>query len=440
MTTAIVLLTRDLRVHDNPALHAAVESAERVVPLFVVDDGIRRSSFNRPNRARFLADSLRDLDESLRRRGAALVVRRGDPVAETARLAEQVDATAVHVAADYSRYAQRREVALARALQRRELHRYHSHVVIAPRQIAPSNADHYSVFSPYHRRWESTPVRTPVPAPRRLALPSGVDPGALPTQDDICPGPTSPGLLPGGETAARSRAKEWYDGPVAHYGSTARTSDGGHDDLGNDGTSRLSPYLHFGCISATELVGRADRRRKGVADFLRQLAWRDFYCQVTAVRPDIRDTDYRHRGDRWRNDNDDEIQAWKDGRTGYPLVDAGMRQLKAEGWMHNRARLVAGSFLTKHLYVDWRVGAQHFFDWLVDGDVANNCMNWQWVAGTGTDTRPQRVLNPTLQQQKYDPDGRYVRRWVPELTTPDYPPPIVDHTHAVQAFRAARER
>ena len=440
MTTAIVLLTRDLRVHDNPALHAAVENADHVLPLFVVDDGIRRTAFNRPNRARFLAESLRELDESLRRRGGGLVVRRGDPVTETARLADQVDASSVHIAADYSRYAQRRELALARALQRRELHRHHSHVVVAPGQITPSNADHYSVFSPYHRRWDSTPVRRVVPAPRRLTLPRGVDRGTLPTQDDICPGATSPDLLPGGEAAARTRAKAWYDGAVAHYGSAARGGDGGHDDLGHDATSRLSPYLHFGCISATELVERADRRRSGVADFIRQLAWRDFYYQVTAMRPDIGDTDYRSRGDRWRTDCDDELNAWKEGRTGYPLVDAGMRQLKAEGWMHNRARLVAGSFLTKHLYVDWRVGAQHFFDWLVDGDIANNCMNWQWVAGTGTDTRPHRVLNPTLQQQKYDPDGRYVQRWVPEVNTPDYAAPIVEHTQAVQAFRAARAR
>ena len=430
MSTAIVLLTRDLRLHDNPALTAGLESAEQVLPLFVVDDGIRRTTFNRPNRAKFLAESLRDLDESLRRRGGRLVVRRGDPAAETARLAEELDATSVHVAADYSRYAQRRETRLAEALQRRPLHRHHSHAVVAPRQVTPAGADHYSVFSPYHRRWEQTGVRAVLAAPERVVLPPDVDPGVLPAQDDICPGATSPDLLTGGETAARRRAKEWYAGPVARYGSTALG--------GQDGTSRLSAYLHFGCISPVELVVRADRRRKGVQQFLRQLAWRDFYHQVTAVRPDIRDTDYRSRGDRWRTADDEDLQAWKDGRTGYPLVDAGMRQLEAEGWMHNRARLVTGSFLTKHLYVDWRIGAQHFFDWLVDGDVANNCMNWQWVAGTGTDTRPQRILNPTLQQEKYDADGRYVRRWVPEVGTPDYPDPIVDHKQAVQAFRAAR--
>ena len=434
MSVAIVLLTRDLRVHDNPALHAAVESADRVVPLFVVDDGIRRTTFSRPNRAKFLVESLRDLDEALQRRHGGLVVRRGDVVAETAKLADSLDAQAVHIAADYSRYAQRREQRLARALDRRPLRRYHSHVVVAPGQITPAGSDHFSVFSPYHRRWQQTPFRKPLPAPDTVRLPDGLDLGAVPAQDEIAAGPTSPDLIPGGESAARQRAKAWYDGAVKHYGGDAD----GHNDLANDGTSRLSAYLHFGCLSAAELTARADDGNPGVEAFLRQLAWRDFYHQVMAVRPDIRDTDYRDRGDRWRTDHGDELEAWKEGRTGYPLVDAGMRQLKQEGWMHNRARLVTGSFLTKHLYVDWRVGAQHFFDWLLDGDVANNCMNWQWVAGTGTDTRPQRVLNPTLQQQRYDADGGYVNRWVPELGTSDYPEPIVDHKAAVQAFRAAR--
>jgi deoxyribodipyrimidine photo-lyase len=431
----VVLFTRDLRVHDNPALHAAVSSADTVVPLFVVDDNIRRSRFNRPNRAAFLAESLADLDQSLRRRKAHLVVRRGDVVAETARIAEEVDAAEVHVAADYSGYAKKREAALLDALGRRNLVTYDSHVVVAPGAITPGGSDHFAVFSAYHRHWASTRVRAMLPAPDRISLPAGLDCGKSPSAGDICQGVTSPDLLPGGEHAARTRAKDWYDGPVADYGG----DDDGHNDLAVDGTSRLSPYLHFGCISPVELVARADPRRKGVEPFLRQLAWRDFYHQVLDVRPDVRDADYRSRGDRWRRD-DDAIAAWKAGRTGYPLVDAGMRQLQAEGWMHNRARLVTASFLTKHLYVDWRIGAQHFFDLLIDGDIANNCMNWQWVAGTGTDSRPNRVLNPSLQQQKYDPDRAYVRRWVPEVDTDGYPAPIVDHADAVRAFRAARAK
>ena len=439
MATAIVLLTRDLRLDDNPALQAAVESADRVVPLFVVDDGIRATTFNRPNRAKFLAESLADLDQRLRRRGGALVIRRGDVVEETAKLADQVDAAAVHLAEDYSRYAVRRQQRLRAALARRGLELYPSHVVVAPGDVTPSGgSDHFAVFSPYHRRWSQAPLRRTVPAPEQVSLPDGLDVGELPQQEDICPGSTSPDTLPGGETAGRKRAKDWYDGPVSAYGGDADKTDG-HNDLANDGTSRLSPYLHFGCISPVELVARADKRRSGVQAFLRQLAWRDFYHQVLAARPDIRDTDYRSRNDDW-NADDAAFDSWKQGRTGYPLVDAGMRQLAHEGWMHNRARLVTGSFLTKHLYIDWRAGAQHFFDYLLDGDVANNCMNWQWVAGTGTDTRPHRVLNPVLQAEKYDADRRYVQKWIPELGTPDYPEPIVDHREAVAAFRAARGR
>jgi deoxyribodipyrimidine photo-lyase len=433
MSVAVVVFTRDLRVHDNPALAAAAESAEAVVPLFVLDDGILTSDFNRPNRAAFLAESLADLDRRLRSRGSALVIRRGPVVDVVAEVADEVDAAQIHLAADYSRYAVRRQTALRERLARRELVLHDSHVVVPPGELTPSGGDHFAVFSAYHRRWADTALRPVSPAPDRLTLPPGIDTGKLPDADDLCDGPRSPDLMRGGETEARARAKAWYDGPVTDYDG----DDDGHNDLANDGTSRLSPYLHFGCISALELVARADRRRRGVQAFLRQLAWRDFYHQVLAVRPDVVDADYRTRNDKWRDDPDG-VEAWTTGRTGYPLVDAGMRQLAAEGWMHNRARLVTASFLTKHLYVDWRIGARHFFDLLLDGDMANNTMNWQWVAGTGTDSRPNRVLNPTLQAEKYDASRTYVKRWVEELDTDEYPEPIVDHTDAVRAFRAAR--
>ena len=250
----------------------------------------------------------------------------------------------------------------------------------------------------------------------------------------------------GGETEGRARLERWVRDGLAEYESR-------RDDLAVEGTSGLSPYLHFGCVSPLELAERA-REAPGGEAFVRQLCWRDFHHQLLAAEPRIAREDLHPRHDRWRVDPP-ALAAWKEGRTGYPLVDAGMRQLLAEGTMHNRARLVTASFLAKHLYVDWRLGAAHFAEHLVDGDVANNVGNWQWVAGTGADTRPNRVFNPTRQARRFDPDGAYVRRWVPELEAIDggavhepwrlgllapkgYPAPIVDHDEAVRRFLEAR--
>jgi deoxyribodipyrimidine photo-lyase len=242
--------------------------------------------------------------------------------------------------------------------------------------------------------------------------------------------------------------QEWARGGVRRYPDH-------HDDLAADDTSRLSPALHFGCVSALEVTTHLEGR-DGSESFLRQMCWRDFHHQVAASFPRIATEDYRPRGDRWRHDHD-ELEAWRSGRTGYPIVDAGMRQLRREGWMHNRARLITASFLTKHLYLDWRAGARHFMTWLVDGDVANNYGNWQWVAGTGNDTRPHRMFNPLRQATRFDPSGDYVRRYVPELagvagpsvhrpweldpavrSALDYPDPLIDHETAMARFTAAR--
>jgi deoxyribodipyrimidine photo-lyase len=248
--------------------------------------------------------------------------------------------------------------------------------------------------------------------------------------------------VPGGETAGVARAGAWLRSHLRGYGA------GGHDAVAADATSRLSPYLHFGCVSARALAVRAQER--GGEAFVRQLCWRDFYAQILSAQPRTQVDDMRPRGDRWLDDPD-ALAAWKEGMTGYPLVDAGMRQLSEEGWMHNRARMVAASFLVKDLGIDWREGARHFFDLLLDGDIAQNIGNWQWVAGTGVDTRPNRIYNPTAQLKKLDPEGEYVRRYVPELAdvpsraiaepgllAPSYPGPIVDHATAVEAFRRRR--
>jgi deoxyribodipyrimidine photo-lyase len=409
---AVVLFTRDLRVHDNPALSAAAREAERVVPLFVFDDAILGSAFARPNRVAFLLDSLRDLHASLTRRGAGLVLRSGDVVAETLTLARNLGAEAVFVAEDASAYAQRRRQRLEHACRgTRVALRVTPGVTVAPLlSIETSSGGHYSVFTPFYRAWSRVPRRPLEPAPRRLRTPAGVARGRPPALDRLVPDSPSPELPRGGETAGRRRLSAWLRGGVARY-------EAGHDDLEADATSRLSPYLHFGCISPLEAAARAEEL-PGAEPFVRQLAWRDFFHQLLAARPETAHEDMRPRARRWRDDGE-ALEAWKRGRTGFPIVDAGMRQLLREGYMHNRARLITASFLVRDLGVDWRAGARHFFDWLVDGDVANNVGNWQWVAGTGANPRPGRAFNPLRQARRFDPEGTYVRRYVPELAAID---------------------
>ena len=410
MTVAIVLFTRDLRVHDNPTLHAAVTTAERVIPLFVLDDGIAAAGYVTPNRAAFLAESLRDLDSRLRERGSRLVVRRGHVVEEVAKLATEHGAADVHVSTDFSAYAQRRQTALATALRAvgTRLHLHDDTIVVVPPGAAPEDADHFTEFATYHRRWAAVPRRTPLPAPGRLAVPP-VPAAVLPTADQIRAGERAPQLPHGGELAARKLLRYWHGG-VGRYATS-------HDDLAEDATSRLSPHLHFGTISPTELVYAAGTGPSAHA-FTRRLAWRDFNHQVLHARPDAAWRDYRRRDVSWR-DAPEDLAAWQAGRTGFPIVDAGIRQLLREGWMHNRARLIVASFLTKTMAIDWRLGARFFLDRLVDGDVANNQLNWQWMAGSGTDTRPYRTLNPLRQAERHDPDGAYVRRYIPDLARID---------------------
>jgi deoxyribodipyrimidine photo-lyase len=430
---SVALFTADLRVHDNPVLWAALQGAERVVPLFVVDTGIRRTGFVVPNRAAFLAGSLADLDAALRARGGRLVVRAGDVVEETCRVAAETGAGAVHLAGGVSRYAARRETRLRTRLSGdgRALHVHDASVTaVPPGALTPAGKDHFAVFTPYFRRWEGFAVRRVLPAPDTVRVPD-VRSAGLPSARSLAPGPTSPGLPAGGETEARRRMRSWLSGPLADYEDR-------QDDLAADATSRLSPYLHFGCLSPAELLARSRAQdNPGARAFVRQLAWRDFHYQVLSARPDAARHDYRPHHDRWRHVTQ-EIDAWREGRTGYPVVDAAMRQLSHEGWMPGRARLLTASFLTKTLYVDWRVGARHFLDLLVDGDIANNQLNWQWAAGTGTDTRPNRVLNPLTQARRHDPHGGYVRRWLPDART-DHPSPIVDLAEAAARFKRARE-
>jgi deoxyribodipyrimidine photo-lyase len=438
------MFTRDLRVRDNPALAAAVLGSARVLPLFVLDDAILARQPDCPNRLGFLVESLRDLDSSLRALGGGLVVRTGNWVEEVLRAVREVGAVRVHVADDFSGYARSRLSRLEEAASalRVEVVRHPGVTVVPPGEVSPSGGGEFKVFTPYHRAWSATQWRRVVPRPTAIALPDGVRP-AIGVLDRVPVGVVSPGVPAGGETAGTARLRSWAARHLREYAAR-------HDDLPGDATSRISPYLHLGCLSPLEVAARLLDRPGGEA-FVRQLCWRDFYHQVLAARPEAAWEDYRNRGRRWRDDEAG-LEAWRQGSTGYPVVDAGMRQLAQEGFMHNRARMIVASFLTKDLYVDWRSGAAHFMSLLVDGDVANNQLNWQWTAGTGTDTNRHRVFNPTVQGRRFDPSGEYVRRYIPELAAVDgaavhdpdpdarhrcgYPMPIVDHREAIASYRA----
>jgi deoxyribodipyrimidine photo-lyase len=404
MSTAVVVFTRDLRVRDQPALAAAVHGAEHVLPLFVLDDRILRGPGIGPNRVGFLRESLVDLSDALRSRGAGLAVRQGDWVGEVVRAARDHDATEIHLAADVSRYATERAAALEAAVaqERRTVVTHASHFIVEPGVVQPTGRDHFSVFTPYHRQWVGAPRREHAPTPRRLTLPPRARLGRLPTLRTLAPGRRAPNVVPGGETAAHRRLQTWARRGVAAYGDT-------RDHLPDDTTSHLSAYLHLGCISALD-VERAAAKRDGADPFLRQLAWRDFFAQALAARPEVAWSDFQSRRIRWRDDREG-FDAWCAGEAGVPLVDAAMHQLAREGFVHNRARMVAASYLTKDLHIDWRRGARHYLEHLVDGDLASNNLSWQWVAGTGTGSNPQRKLNPERQSRRFDPDGAYVDRF-----------------------------
>ena len=323
----------------------------------------------------------------------------------------------------------------------------------------------YTVFTPFYRSWLGLARRRLLRAPSELpALPRGLDAGSLPSlaelglEQEVAEPPA------GGEAAARRRLDGFVRGPVRAYADQ-------HDALGDDGTSRLSPYLHFGCVSPRQVEERLPGG-KGAEAFRRQLCWRDFYHHVLLHFPGNARSEFqeRYRGRIAWSHAERRFEAWCEGRTGYPLVDAGMRQLRREGWMHNRARLVVGSFLTKDLGIDWRWGERWFMRLLVDGDEANNNGNWQWIASVGVDPQPvfRRIYNPARHAERFDPEGRYVRRYVPELrdvparhlaepwTMPeelqrelgcvigeDYPAPIVEHRaarrEALERYASARD-
>jgi deoxyribodipyrimidine photo-lyase len=465
---ALVWLTRDLRVRDHPALAAALSRGSAVIPVFCFDRRLLRGRHASGPRTQFLLECLMDLRDSLRERGADLVVRRGPPERELIRIAAEVGAPAIHASDDVSPFARRRLDRVRSACRRANiaLELHEGVAIVPPAELRTGAGKPYTVFSPFHRSWLRAPRRNVLRAPSELAsLPSRVAVGRIPSLAGLGLEQEVAEPAVGGESQAARALDRFLGGPVRDYGSA-------NGSLADEGTSRLSPFLHLGCLSPRQIEERLPRG-SGADAFRRQLAWRDFYQHVLLHFPRNARSEFqdRYRGRiRWSY-AERRFDAWRQGKTGFPLVDAGMRQLLREGWMHNRTRLVVGSFLTKDLGIDWRWGERWFMRMLIDGDEANNNGNWQWIASVGTDPQPafRRMYNPARQQERHDPDGRYVRRYVPELasvpdefirepaTMPerlqrevgcvigvDYPAPMVDHARArqeaLERYRVAEPR
>ena len=439
--TSLLWFRRDLRLGDNPALRLALEDGP-VLPLFVVDPRLWRTS-GAPRRA-YLAASLRSLDAGLRGIGGSLGVSEGDPLRRVVEAARAVGADRVHLAADYAPYGRRRDEAVEQALAAEgiELVRTGSPYAVAPGRVLNQAGHPYRVFTPFSKAWADHGWRGPVAAPTEgewLHHRDGEDLPSVDWPEGLRPPPV-------GEEAALARWREFETERLGDY-----ADDRNRPDL--DSTSRLSPALRWGEIHPRTLLADLGRHHSpGAATFRSELAWREFYADVlfhhphTArdyLRPEFSGMEYDDPGPL--------LEAWKEGRTGFPIVDAGMRQLLATGWMHNRVRMIVASFLVKDLHLEWQHGARHFMQHLVDGDLASNQHGWQWVAGSGTDAAPYfRVFNPTTQGRSFDPDGAYVRRWVPELaarTDPHepgdvegYPAPVVDHAAERREALARFER
>ncbi len=459
-TSAIWWIRRDLRLSDNHALNAALGSAQRVIPLFILDPFFER--YPTPARQSFLFNGLRALDDDLRALGSRLIVRRGNPAEVLKQVCVEIGTRNVFAEQDFSPYAKRRDSLVS---EHASLSLIPGVTIHPPGSVCKNDGSPYSIFTPFRNAWNAFPQPgKSSDAPQSL--------GEISTLvSEVIPESTNSLHWEAGERPAQRKLEHFIEKELTDYANMRNFP-------AHDGTSQLSPYIHFGMLSARQVWHAVKQAQLGSKNtdfvkscqiFIDELVWREFYTTILHFFPYVLNQAFRPKHDRleWRDDPS-ALKAWQCGETGYPMVDAGMRQLAQTGWMHNRVRMIVASFLVKDLFIDWKAGQAWFMRMLVDGDAASNNGGWQWTAGTGTDAAPFfRVFNPVLQGKRFDPVGEYVRRYIPELNAVpngfihepwlmpnslqnqlgikigrDYPHPIVEHSaareRAIKAWQALR--
>ena len=440
---------RDLRVADNTAFYAATAAGKAVIPVYVLSRWREKHAWTGSKRQHFLCGCLASLARNLEALGGRLIVRQGDAVEELEKLLRESGARELHFNADPDPFGRATEVRVRRMCERLGVscHAHHDVSLHGPDEVLTQSGLPYRVFTPYGKNWLTLAKPAPLPKPRALSTPTGLSSLPLPTV--AVWGLTTPDapLPEPGERAARQRLKQAIAHKLSGYAER-------RDLPAVDGTSRLSQDLRFGLLSVRTVYAKVveamahsePAARTSMEKFIQELAWREFYFAILHHFPNVLHEEFNAdwRGLPW-DEPGESFEAWKQGRTGFPIVDAGIRELLATGHMHNRVRMITAMFLTKDLHLDWRLGESFFLQHLVDGEIASNNGGWQWSAGTGADAAPYfRIQNPWTQAKRYDPAGEYIRRWVPELAgvptarlmeppkdgrpiAPGYPAPIIDH-------------